>query len=82
MKKYLKTIENLGIGLLIAAFVITGIWGSNHAFFPMLFAVVLLVIVAAYKALHWDEYLSDNKRNLVIFGLVVVFGLMMAIFGL
>ena len=63
IKKYLDNIRNAGLFLLIIAFVISTLWGSAHAFFPMLFAVVLLVIVALYKALHWKEYEKDNKRN-------------------
>jgi putative effector of murein hydrolase len=63
IKKYLDNIRNAGLFLLIITFVISTLWGSQHAFFPMLFAVVLLVIVAVYKALHWKEYEKDNKRN-------------------
>lgn len=63
IKKYLDNIRNAGLFLLIIAFVISTLWGSQHAFFPMLFSVVLLLIVAIYKALHWKEYEKDNKRN-------------------
>ena len=63
IKKYLDNIRNAGLFLLIITFVISTLWGSQHAFFPMLFAVVLLVLVAVYKALHWKEYEKDNKRN-------------------
>ena len=71
MEKYLNKIRNAGLFLLIAAFVITTLWGSPHAFFPMLFAAILLGIVVIYKALHWKEYESDNKRNAWI-GLALV----------
>ena len=63
IKKYLDNIRNAGLFLLIIAFVISTLWGSQHAFFPMLFSVVLLLIVAIYKALHWKQYEKDNKRN-------------------
>ena len=63
IKKYLDNIRNAGLFLLIIAFVISTLWGSQHAFFPMQFSVVLLLIVAIYKALHWKEYEKDNKRN-------------------
>ena len=63
IKKYLDNIRNAGLFLLIIEFVISTLWGSQHAFFPMLFSVVLLLIVAIYKALHWKEYEKDNKRN-------------------
>lgn len=63
IKKYLDNIRNAGLFLLIITFVISTLWGSQHAFFPMLFSVVLLLIVAIYKALHWKQYEKDNKRN-------------------
>ena len=63
IKKHLDKIRNAGLFLLIIAFVITTLWGSAHAFFPMIFAVILLAISAIYKALHWKEYEKDNKRN-------------------
>ena len=47
IKKYLDNIRNAGLFLLIIAFVISTLWGSQHAFFPMLFAVVLLVFALA-----------------------------------
>ena len=63
IKENLNKIRNAGFFLLIAAFVITTLWGSSHAFFPMIFAVILIGIVVIYKALHWNEYEKDNKRN-------------------
>ena len=63
IKKHLDKIKNAGLFLLIIAFVITTLWGSQHAFFPMIFAVILLAIAVIYKALHWKEYEKDNKRN-------------------
>lgn len=63
MEKYLNKIRNAGFFLLIITFVITTLWGSSHAFFPMIATVILLGIVVIYKALHWKEYEKDNKRN-------------------
>lgn len=63
IKKYLNQIRNAGLFLLIISFIITTLWGSPHAFFPMLFSVIMLAIVLIYKALHWQEYEKDNKRN-------------------
>ena len=63
IKENLNKIRNAGFFLLIATFVITTLWGSSHAFFPMIFAVILIGIVVIYKALHWQEYEKDNKRN-------------------
>ena len=63
IKENLNKIRNAGIFLLITTFVITTLWGSIHAFFPMIFAVILLGISAIYKALHWNEYEKENRRN-------------------
>ena len=63
IKNNLNQIRNAGLFLLVIAFIITTLWGSAHAFFPMIFAVILLAIVMIYKALHWNEYAKDNKRN-------------------
>ena len=63
IKKHLNKIRNAGFFLLVTTFVISTLWGKVHAFFPMLFTVILLSIVVIYKALHWKEYEKDNKRN-------------------
>ena len=63
IKNNLDKIRNVGLFLLIISFAISTLWGSSHAFFPMLASVILLVIVVIYKALHWKEYEKDNKRN-------------------
>ena len=55
MEKYLNIIRNAGLFLLIISFVISTLWGSSHAFFPMIATVILLGIVVIYKALHWKE---------------------------
>ena len=63
IKEHLNKIRNAGFFLQAITFVISTLWGSSHAFFPMLFTVILLGIVVIYKALHWQEYEKDNKRN-------------------
>jgi len=63
IKEHLNKIRNAGFFLLAITFVISTLWGSSHAFFPMIFTVILLGIVVIYKALHWQEYEKDNKRN-------------------
>ena len=63
IKEHLNKIRNAGFFLLSITFVISTLWGSSHAFFPMLFTVILLGIVVIFKALHWQEYEKDNKRN-------------------
>ena len=63
IKEHLNKIRNAGFFLLVTTFVISTLWGKVHAFFPMLFTVILLSIVVIYKALHWKEYENDNKRN-------------------
>ncbi len=74
MKQYLNKIRNAGVFLLVISLAISTLWGRDHAFFPMVFTVILLGIVVIYKALHWKEYESDNKRNAWI--LVALFVLM------
>lgn len=74
MEKYLNKIRNAGLFLLIISFVISTLWGSSHAFFPMIATVILLGIVVIYKALHWKEYEKDNKRNAwILLALFVLF---------
>ena len=63
IKEHLNKIRNAGFFLLVTTFVISTLWGKVHAFFPMLFTVILLGIVVIYKALHWKEYEKDNKRK-------------------
>ena len=63
IKEHLDKIRNAGFFLLVVTFVISTLWGSAHAFFPMLLTVILLGIVVIFKALHWNEYEKDNKRN-------------------
>ena len=63
IKEHLNKIRNAGFFLLAITFVISTLWGSSHAFFPMLLTVILLGIVVIFKALHWQEYEKDNKRN-------------------
>ena len=63
IKEHLNKIRNAGFFLLVIAFVISTLWGSSHAFFPMIFTAILLGIVVIFKALHWNEYEKDNKRN-------------------
>ena len=63
IKEHLNKIRNAGFFLLAITFVISTLWGSAHAFFPMLLTVILLGIVVIFKALHWQEYEKDNKRN-------------------
>ena len=76
IKKHLNKIRNVGFFLLVITFVIRTLWGSTHAFFPMIFTAILLGIVVVFKALHWNEYEKDNKRNawiaLALFVLIIM----------
>ena len=82
IKKYLNKIRNAGFFLLAITFVISTLWGSRHAFFPMIACVILLGIVVIYKALHWNEYEKDNKRNAWIGLALLVFLFMNTFFPL
>ena len=76
IKKHLNKIRNVGFFLLVITFVIRTLWGATHAFFPMIFTAILLGIVVVFKALHWNEYEKDNKRNawiaLALFVLIIM----------
>ena len=52
IKKYLNNIRNAGFFLLAITFVISTLWGSPHAFFTAIFAVIFIGIVVIYKALQ------------------------------
>ena len=82
MKKYINKLRSVGVFLLIIGMVISTLWGSQHAFFPMLFAAILLGIMVIYKALHWKEYEKDNKRNAWIALALFVFFIMDTFFPL
>jgi len=82
MKEYIKTIEKIGIVLLIISLAISTLWGSVHAFFPMILTVILLLIAEGYKAIHWNEYKKDNKRNMYILLAIVVYMIMHRIGGI
>ncbi|MCR5577714.1 MAG: hypothetical protein K6F74_00660 [Prevotella sp.] len=82
MKEKINSIEKCGIILLIVSLGISTLWGSVHAFFPMLFTILLLIIAEGYKALHWNEYRKENKRNLYILLAIIVLAIMMRIGGI
>ena len=82
IKKNLYKIRNVGFFLLAITFAISTLWGSSHAFFPMIFSVILIGIVVIYKALHWNEYEKDNKRNAWIAFALFVFWFMDTFFPL
>jgi hypothetical protein len=82
IKKNLYKIRNVGFFLLVITFAISTLWGSSHAFFPMIFSVILIGIVVIYKALHWNEYEKDNKRNAWIALALFVFWFMDTFFPL
>jgi hypothetical protein len=82
IKKNLYKIRNVGFFLLAITFAISTLWGSSHAFFPMIFSVILIGIVVIYKALHWNEYEKDNKRNAWIALALFVFWFMDTFFPL
>lgn len=81
MKQYVNQIRNAGIVMLVITFFITTLWGSDNAFFPFLVCAILLAISVGYKALHWNEYKNDNKRNMYIALFIVAYMFMFTVFG-
>ena len=63
IKEHLNKIRNAGFFMLIITFIISTLWGSAHAFFPMIITLILLGTVVIFRALHWKEYEKDNQRN-------------------
>ena len=73
MKKYLREIDAAGIILLAIGVVLSLIAGSQYGMWPCMVGILLWVIVVVYKAFHWTEYAAENKRNVVIMLIAIVF---------
>ena len=73
MKKYLREIDAAGIILLAIGVVLSLIAGSQYGMWPCMVGILLWVVVVVYKAFHWTEYAAENKRNVVIMLIAIVF---------
>jgi len=73
MKKYLKEIDTAGIILLAIGVLLSLIAGSRYGMWPCIVGLLLWVTVVVYKAFHWTEYASENKRNIVIMLIAIIF---------
>ena len=73
MKKYLKEIETSGIILLAIGVILSLIAGSRYGMWPCIVGLILWVIVVVYKAFHWAEFAVENKRNIIIMLIAIVF---------
>lgn len=73
MKKYLREIETAGMILLAIGVVLSLIAGSRYGMWPCIVGLLLWVIIVVYKAFHWTEYAAENKRNIIIMLIAIVF---------
>ena len=73
MKKYLREIDAAGIILLAIGVVLSLIAGSRYGMWPCIVGLLLWVIVVIYKAFHWTEYAAENKRNIIIMLIAIIF---------
>lgn len=72
MKKYIREIETAGMLLLAVGVIIALIAGYNYGAWPCGIGLLLLLIPFLYKAFHWKEYESENKRNIVIILICII----------
>lgn len=72
MKKYLKEIEVSGLLLVIIGIVFSWIWGANIGMWPCLVGLLLWLVTFIYRALHWNEYVRENKQNIIIILVAII----------
>lgn len=73
MKKYLDEIEISSIILMFIGLVLAYTVGYNVGAWPCGCGMALLLIPYLYKAFHWKEYERENKRNIWIIVLCILF---------
>ena len=82
MKKYLREIEASGMILMAIGIILALIVGSNYGMWPCIVGVLLWVITIIYKAIHWNEYTNENKKNIAIMLIAILIILVKMIFKL
>lgn len=73
MKKYLREIDVAGMLLLAIGVVLSLLAGSRYGMWPCIVGLLLWVTVVVYKACHWTEYATENRRNIVIMLIAILF---------
>lgn len=73
MKKYLKEIETAAMILLLIGLIIALTAGYNYGAWPCGIGLLMLMLTFLYKAFKWKEYAKENKRNIVIILVAILF---------
>ena len=73
MRKYLREIEVSGLILVIIGIASSYIWNPNVGMWPCVTGMLLWLISFLYKAFHWSEYERENKQNIVILLIAIIF---------
>ena len=73
MKKYLREIEVSGLILVIIGIGCSLVWGTAFGMWPCAIGLLCWLLVFLYKAFHWKEYERENKQNIVIILIAIVF---------
>jgi hypothetical protein len=73
MKKYLKELEIAGIILIGIGVILAHTVGYNYGMWPCGAGMLVLLIPYLYKAFHWKEYEQENRRNIWIILICILF---------
>lgn len=73
MKKYLREIEMSGLILVIIGVVLSMFVGNGYAMWPCGYGLLLWLVSFLYKAFHWQEYERENKQNIIILLIAIIF---------
>ncbi len=73
MKKYLREIEIAGMLLIGIGVIIAYTAGYNYGVWPCGCGILLLLVSYIYKAFHWKEYEAENRRNIWIIVICILF---------
>lgn len=73
MKQYLKELEIAGMILIGIGLVIAHTAGYNYGVWPCSGGMLVLLISYLYKAFHWKEYEQENRRNIWIIIICILF---------
>ena len=73
MKKYLKEIENAAYILLLIGLVVDRFLHYKWGIWTIFVGLGLWLIQVVYKAFNWQEFAVDNKRNISIMIIAIIF---------
>ena len=73
MRKYLKELEIAGIILLAIGLIIAYTAGKVYGAWPCAAGMLVLLVPYLFKAFHWKEYEKENRRNIWVIVLCILF---------